>query len=86
MLSIWYNNSVKSWKNRKTCCKNKKIKPFINKYKWEGINFPLEKDDWETFEKNNVTISLNVLYAKKEKIFPIYVSKNNSNREKQVIF
>ena len=24
-----------------------KIKPFINKYNWEGINFPLEKDDWE---------------------------------------
>ena len=23
-----------------------KIKPFKNKYKWEGINFPPEKDDW----------------------------------------
>ena len=22
-----------------------KIKPFINKYNWEGINFPSEKDD-----------------------------------------
>ena len=28
-----------------------KIKPFINKYKWEGINFPLEKDDWKKFGK-----------------------------------
>ena len=28
-----------------------KIKPFINKYKWEGINFPSEKDHWKTFEK-----------------------------------
>ena len=37
-------------------------------------------------EKNNVTIALNVLYAQKEKIYPTYVSKNNSNREKQVIF
>ena len=36
-------------------------------------------------EKNNVTIGLNVLYAKKEKIYPAYVSKHNSNREKQVI-
>ena len=36
-------------------------------------------------EKNNVRIALNVLYAKKEKIYPAYVSKNNSNREKQVI-
>ena len=24
-----------------------KIKPFINRYKWEGINFPSEKDDWK---------------------------------------
>ena len=43
-----------------------KIKPFINKYNWEGLNFPSEKDDWNNFEKNNVTIALNVLYAKKE--------------------
>ena len=35
-----------------------KIKPFINKYKKEGINFPSEKDDWKEFEKNNVKIAL----------------------------
>ena len=54
-----------------------KIKPFMNKYNWEGINFSSQKDDWKRFEKNNVTIALNVLYAKKEKIYPAYVSKNN---------
>ena len=62
-----------------------KIKLFINKYNWEGINFPSEKVDWKKFEKNNVTIALNVLYVKKEKIYPAYVSKHNLNREKQVI-
>ena len=36
-------------------------------------------------EKNNVVVALNVFYAKKEKIYPDYVSKNNSNRKKQVI-
>ena len=36
-------------------------------------------------EKNNVTITLNVFYAEKEKIYPVYVSKHNSNREKHVI-
>ena len=37
-------------------------------------------------EKNNQTIALNILYAKKEKICAIYyVSKQNSNSEKQVI-
>ena len=45
-----------------------KTKPFINKYNWEVIYFPWEKDDWKKFEKNNVTTALNVLYAKKEKI------------------
>ena len=40
-----------------------KIKPFINKYNWEGMNFPSEKDDQKKFEKNSVTIALNVLYA-----------------------
>ena len=33
----------------------------------------------------NVTIAFNVLYAKEEEINPPYVSKHNSNREKQVI-
>ena len=52
-----------------------KIKHFINKHNWEAINFPSEKDDWKKFEKNNVTIALNVLYVKKEKIYLVYVSK-----------
>ena len=42
-----------------------KIKLFINKYNCERIEFPSEKDDWKKIEKINVTIALNVLYAKK---------------------
>ena len=45
------------------------IKPFINKYNREALNFPSEKNSWKSFEKNNVTISLNVLYANKKKLF-----------------
>ena len=63
-----------------------KIKPFINKYNWDGINFSSEKDYWKKIGKNNVTIDLNFFYAKKEKIYTAYVSKYNSNLEKQVIF
>ena len=63
----------------------KKIKPFISKYNQERIDFISQKDDWKKFERNNVTIALNVLYATKEKIYPAYVSKNKTNREKQVI-
>ena len=42
------------------------IKTFINEYKWKGINFSSQENDWKKFEENNVTIALNVLYAKKE--------------------
>ena len=31
-------------------------------------------------------MTLNVLYAEKEKIYSAYVSKNNSNREKKLLF
>ena len=27
------------------------IKTFINKYNWEGINYPSKIDDWKTVEK-----------------------------------
>ena len=37
----------------------------------------------ENIEKNNATIALKVLYAKK--MYPAYISKHNSNLEKQVI-
>ena len=36
--------------------------------------------------KNNRTITFNVLYSKKEKIYPAYISKHNSHCEKQIIF
>ena len=61
------------------------IKPFINKYNWEGINYPSKIDAWKTFEKNNLTIALNVLHIKEKEIFPGYISKHNSTREKQII-
>ena len=67
MFPICCNSRVKFWTNQKRSNKNEKIKPFINKYNWGGINFPSEKDEWKKFGKNNVTMALNVLYAKKEK-------------------
>ena len=60
-----------------------KIKSLINKYYWEGINYISEKDDWKMFQKNNLTIALNVLCAKKEKY--ILLTFQNIKREIQVI-
>ena len=39
------------------------------------MNFQSEKDDWKTFEKNNVTISINVLYAKNKKYILLMFKK-----------
>ena len=84
MLSIRCNSRVEFWRNKKDKQTITKTKSFINKYNSKGINYPSEKDDSKKFGKNNVTIALNVLYAKKEKIYPSYVPKQ-LNREKQVI-
>ena len=41
-----------------------KLKPYINKYDWEGINFPAGSKIWPKYERNNNTIALNILYLK----------------------
>ena len=63
-----------------------KIKPFIEKYNWEDIDFPSTSKDWKKFESNN-EIALNILYVPYniKKIDIAYKSKNNLTREKQVI-
>ena len=57
----------------------------MNKYNWKGINYPSKIDDWKTFEKNNPTIALNILYIKEKEIYPTYISRHNSTHEKQII-
>ena len=66
-----------------------KIKPFINKYMWNGIKSSSKIDDWKTFEKNNPTLLL-MFYILKKKIYNINIIKNvlifqNSAHEKQII-
>ena len=64
-----------------------KLKPYINKYNWEGINFPAGSKEWQKFEKNNNTITLNVLYIPRntKTISVAYRSEYNNKRKKQVI-
>ena len=40
------HKKVKKGRQRMT-----KIKPFTDKYNWEGINYPSEKDDWKKYCK-----------------------------------
>ena len=64
-----------------------KIKPFINNYKWNDINFPAAKRDWNKFEVNNKNVALNILYVpfSTKKIEIAYKSKNNLIRDNQII-
>ena len=52
----------------------------------EGINFTLEKCDWKKFEKNNVAIALNVLYADKETIYILLIFQNITQIVKSKLF
>ena len=49
------------------------------------MNYPSKIDDSKTFEQNNPTTALNILYIKEKEIWPAYISKINSNCEKQII-
>ena len=87
MLSMCCNSCIKLWKSRKKIrTEYNKIKPFINKYTWKGVNYPSGKDDWKKFEKNYPTVALLVLDVKDVNIYPAYNLKHNSNHEKQIIF
>ena len=56
-------------KKKKELQKITKIRSFIDKNNWEGIIYPWKKKIKQNkkIEKNDLTIALNVLYAKAEK-------------------
>ena len=53
------------------------IKPFIDQYNWNEIDFPSTGKDWKKFKSNNKSIALNILYVphNTEKIRHVYKSK-----------
>ena len=64
-----------------------KLKRYINKYNWEGIEFPADTKDLIKFERNNKTIALNILFIphNTKTIRVAYKSEYNNKRKKQVI-
>ena len=56
-----------------------KIKPFIDQYNWNDIDFPSTSKDWKKFELNNESIALNIMSVpqKTGKIQIAYKSKSN---------
>ena len=64
-----------------------KLKPYINKYNWEGIEFPAGPKDWKKFGRNNKIIALNILFVSHntKTIRVAYRSEYNNKPKKQVI-
>ena len=63
-----------------------KIKLYISKYNWEGIECPAGPNDWKKFEQNNKIIALNILFAPRntETIRVVYRSEYKHKCEEQV--
>ena len=64
------------------------IKPFIDNYNWNSINFPSTGKDWNRFEINDKNVALNILYIpyNTKKVEVAYKSKYNLERDNQIIF
>ena len=56
-----------------------KLKPFIDNYNWDNIDFPAVHKVYSAFEKNNSDIAINILYVpyKTKEIRQAYISKHN---------
>ena len=86
-----FQNALDDALNYQTIEKNPqriwKLKPYINKYNWEGIDFPAGSKEWQKFERNNKTIAPNILYIphNTKTIRVAYRSEHNNKRKKQVI-
>ena len=63
------------------------IKPFIDQYNSEGIDFPSRIKDWKKFERNNKEVALKILFiSHNTKTINLgYKSKYNRKRENQVV-
>ena len=61
------------------------IKPYIDNFNWENINFPPTEGDYKQFEIDNETISLNILKidGEKEKDYT-FKSQFGFNRDYEV--
>ena len=70
-----YQNIERHWQ------RISKLKLYINKYNWEGIEFPAGSKDWKKCEQHNKTIALNILFIKQntETITAAYTSEQSSN-------
>ena len=57
-----------------------KLRPFVERYNWEGLGFPMALNKIGKFEKNNPEIAVNVLLVNKKSIYIARRSEFNNKR------
>ena len=57
-----------------------KLKPFAERYNWNGLEFPVAIEKIGKFEKNNQEIAVNVLFTSKKDIYIPRRSEFNGKR------
>ena len=84
MINVFNMQSIYKIKNDPQ--RVSKMKPFIENYNWEDIDFPSTSKDWKKFECNN-EVAFNILYVlyNTKQINIDYKSKNNLTRKRQII-
>ena len=67
--------------------KKKEFEDIFKKLKHEDTDFSSHQRDWKNFERNNVSIALNVLFASQnsEEITLVYKSEHNYKWENNVL-
>ena len=65
----------------------KEFENIFKKIKHEDKDFSSQKRDWETFEQNNESLALNVLFSSQnsEEITLLYKSEHYYNRENNAL-
>ena len=56
-----------------------KIKPYVNNFNWNNINFLPTNQDYKNFEINNENVSLNIYQFNNEKISQLIMIKKQVN-------
>ena len=87
MFSVFYNCFIKPSNIENHPERISNIKPFIDKYNWDGIDIPAGIKNWKKFERNNKTTAFNISYTppNTKTINLAYKSKYNRKRENQVV-
>ena len=60
-----------------------KLKPYIDQYNWDGLEFPMSINKISKFEKNNPDIAVNVLFIYKDKKESKEDEKDSKEDEKE---